>query len=203
MHALKAINELDAIIKDVTIPDIVLEFFYHDYIKNGAKYKDGLNAVVGDDKRYTVNRALKEWSTTVTPKRDILEGLHSNVTPEKIAGFFGDLFDFDYNKHKSDDLEVLYEVTARHLVIMFHAFDELQKYDDTSRNKIVDSFLQKEVLEKSRWSEHLVEPDMNSLKKGVGKYGELQNGSFRMKVHDTGISRDGPQLYNQTYGRDR
>jgi|GEM_PF-5731840 len=180
-HALKAINELKAIINDVAVPDSVLAFFYHDYIKIGAKYKDGLNAVVGDDKGYTVNRALKEWITTVTPQRDILEELYGNVTPKKIARFFGDLFDFDWSKHKTDNIELLYEVTARHLVIMFHAFDELQKYDSASREVIIDVFLRDTVLDRCGWIAHEDGLSLRSLKDELERHATLKSERIIMK----------------------
>lgn len=91
------------------------------------------------------------------------------------------MFDFCYDKHQESDIELLYEVTARHLVIMFRAFDNLQHYENGLRSQIIDTFLQKEVLEKSRWNEHEAVIDLESLKLGIGKYSELQNGGFRMK----------------------
>lgn len=187
VHALKAINQLEKITKDENVPDIILEFFYHDYIKVGAKYKDGINAVAGAN---GVNRAINSWNNTSASKKYILEGLHQNTKPEKIAGFFGDLFDFDCDKHQESDLELLYEVTARHLVIMFHAFDSLQKYNDESINNIIDIFLQKEVLERSLWNEHEAELNIESLNVGIKKYSELGDGVFRMKRREQLINRD-------------
>lgn len=178
VHALKAINQLEKITKEENVHDIVLEFFYHDYIKVGAKYKDGINAVAGANR---VNKAIHNWNNTSASKKHILDVLHQNNKPEKIAGFFGDLFDFCYDKHQESDIELLYEVTARHLVIMFRAFDSLQHYENGLRSQIIDTFLQKEVLEKSRWNEHEAVIDLESLKLGIGKYSELQNGGFRMK----------------------
>jgi hypothetical protein len=174
------INTINKLLSKDHISPNELEFFYHDYLKTGAKCKDGLNAVLEDGQNgYTSNRAIRDWTQTVSSKRDILERIRENVTPEKIAGFIGDLFDFQYEKHRSDNIRALHKVTARHLVIMFKAFDQLQLMDPDYKNRVIDCFLEKEVIEKSEWSKK--EPSFSKLKNEVGKYADFDSTEVRMK----------------------
>ena len=181
IHGLKTINTINKLLSKDHISTNELEFFYHDYLKTGAKFKDGLNAVLADGENgYTSNRAIRDWTQTVTSKRNILEGIRENVTPEKIAGFFGDLFDFKQSKHKGEDHDTLYKVTARHLVIMFHAFDQLQSISSEDKSSTVQSFLQSEVLEKSGWNKQRG-LDLASLVEGIKKHSQIESGKFSMK----------------------
>lgn len=142
---------------------------------------------------YTSNRAIRDWTQTVTSKRDILEGIRENITPEKIAGFIGDLFDFQHKKHRGDDLETLYNVTARHLVIMFKAFDQLQSLSSEGKSAIVEGFLQSEVLEKSEWKKR-GSLDLGSLVEGIKKHSRIESGEFSMKS-----SREEEQMFESSH----
>jgi hypothetical protein len=179
IHALKMINELDRICDVSFNHDSSLEFFYHDYLKIGSKYKDGANAAAGDSVKVT--KILRQWDNTVADRKELLRDFRKLISPEKIAGFFGDLFDFEYSKHKEVRLNSLCEIIARHLVIMFHAFHELQKYDEIPKNKIIDSFLQEEILGKQGWSRTQETLDINILKQEISKYCVLEKDNYKMR----------------------
>ncbi len=181
VHALKTINTINKLLSKDLISPNELEFFYHDYLKTGAKCKDGLNAVLQNGENgYTSSKAIRDWTQTEADKREILEKINENSTPEKIAGFIGDLFDFQYEKHRSDNIRSLHKATARHLVIMFHAFDQLQSMSPEDKRAIVQSFLQSEVLEKSGWNGKRG-VDIDSLTRGIQEHSRIESGEFSMK----------------------
>ena len=181
VHALKTINTTNRLLSKDVISGNELDFFFHDYVKTGAKCKDGLNAVLHDGGNgYTSSRVIRDWTQTETDKRGILEKINENSTPEKIAGFIGDLFDFQYEKHHSDNIRSLHKVTARHLVIMFHAFDQLQSMSSEDKSAVVKSFLQSEVLEKSGWNKRRG-LDIDSLTEGITEHSRIDSGEFFMK----------------------
>lgn len=73
-----------------------------------------------------------------------------------VSKCFGDLFDFKGEKHKSEvtaDPELLYRVTARHIVCMFRAFNKLQLLDHV-QGQIIDKFLEDAVLEEQGWKQY-------------------------------------------------
>lgn len=196
IHGLKTIHTINKLLSKEHISSNELEFFYHDYLKTGAKFKDGLNAVLADGENgYTSNRAIRDWTQTVTSKRNILEGIRENVTPGKIAGFFGDLFDFQYQKHKSDDARVLHKVAARHLVIMFKAFDGLQSMGMEDKKSIIDNFLQSEILENSGWNRRKG-VNIASLEAGIQDRSEVYSDEFSMKSSTGNILK--PQSKSRT-----
>lgn len=70
--------------------------------------------------------------------------------------------------------------------VLFHAFPNLQKFDDETKTKIVDSFIEQEVLKNQNWSSAstgLGAPiTKDSVKSGMSQYAELNSsGRYRMK----------------------
>lgn len=178
IHALKAVDDL------LSIDDAdnkQLNYFYENYIKTGAPYKDGANAIFGEK---AVKILDKSWSKLGSKdKRNKIKGLYNDNVVDKIADFFGDLFDFQYQKHK-DRLDVptlLYEVTAKRIIIMFHAFEKLQNIDNNAKDKIIDKFLKDKVLENQGWRQFKIkqgkkktELTLDILKLRLNNYANLE-----------------------------
>lgn len=178
IHALKAINDLKSIYEeeDFDIGEIRADRFYSKYIEVGAPYKDGANAIFTRNKVKNLN---KIWSDTLS-KKAFLNKLYSDTSKEIIGDFFGDLFDFKHDVHasKQDSDALLYKVVAKHIVVMFHAFDEFQSFDNGTKKEIIDKFLQQEILQNQGWDQleirqtakKVVKLDIKSLQEGVGEY---------------------------------
>lgn len=148
-HALKAASALTHLINDSTTR--AENHFYDDYIKVRAPYKDGANALFGKDNIIDIHKNQDKTKIDWTD-------LYGLIKEEKIAEFFGTMFDFKYDNHFREDIDVLYEVVAKHLIIMFNAFENLKKRDT---DHIIDLFLKKQVLENSGWKNHLTSSNNN------------------------------------------
>jgi hypothetical protein len=182
IHALKAINDLKSIYQeqDSDIRETRMDRFYSKYIEVGAPYKDGANAIFGESR---VRELSRKWSY-ILDKKAFLNKLYADTNKEiigkMIGNFFGDLFDFKYSIHgsKMQSSELLYKVVAKHIVTMFRAFDELQSFDDAVKEKIIEEFLQQEILKEQEWDQldiprtakKIVNLDLKSLQEGVNKY---------------------------------
>jgi hypothetical protein len=152
-----------------------MDRFYSKYIKTGAPYKDGANATFGESK---VKKLNDEWAS-ILDKKAFLNKLYTSTSKEIIGGFFGDLFDFKYSVHagKSRPATLLYKVVAKHIVAMFHAFDEFQSFDNDTKKEIIAKFLQQEILEKQGWNnlkirqeKKVINMDLEFLREGINKY---------------------------------
>ncbi len=185
IHALKAINYLKSIYeeKDSEARETRMDRFYSKYIEIGAPYKDEANAIFGENKVKDLN---KKW-TSILDKKAFLNKLYTDTNKEIIGDFFGDLFDFKYSVHASKPRPdtLLYKVVAKHIVIMFHAFDEFQLFDNDTKKEIIDQFLQQKILEKEGWSNFKifqkgkkVTMNLEFLKEGINKY--LNFAEYRM-----------------------
>lgn len=192
-HALKAISGLKTIY-DLRDCDENIEpqinRFYKNCIKIGAPYRDGANAIFGRDK---VGRLDNIWKDT-SDKKAFLVRFYSDVNKEKtasitseIAGFIGNLFDFKHDVHgtKTDARKLLYKVIAKHIVIMFRAFDEFKSFSEEDKNSIIDQFLSDEVLNNQGWlnsnirqGKKFFKLDLKSLKNGIKECANLSE--FRM-----------------------
>jgi hypothetical protein len=91
-----------------------------------------------------------------------------------------------YNKDalpRDNDVEKLYQVAARHVVLIFNCFRGLSCFSEIRQRKIVDSFLN-DLIEKEGWREEEVELD--SFLDALDEYAILfyKEGNFSMKEHD-------------------
>jgi len=192
IHALKAINDLKSIYDDIKsneitgaqINEVKLEHFYKKYTKTGALYKDGANAIFGTDKIVALNIKLE----SALDKKSFLDRLYTDTDKTQIGGFFGDLFDFKHSVHggKAKVDETLYKVTAKHLVVMFRAFDKFQTLDQTTKDSIIDKFLTRKVLQDQEWNRLKIaggrksKPlNLSSLKVGIDSCVKLDE--FKLK----------------------
>lgn len=169
-HALKAISDIVTIsYTNNDVCDQEMDYFYENYLKKGAKYKDGFNAIAGEKVAKNFICALDSYHD-IDHKKLALRDYSINVTNDKIASFFGDLFDFNYQKHKSKNIDLLYRVVARHIVIMLHAFNGLQKLDYVP--DIIDTFLSESVLKSNEWDK---KPRFtkNDLSQGILRHAEF------------------------------
>jgi hypothetical protein len=185
IHALKAINDLKALCdNNDTFNETRLNRFYKKFIKVGSPYKDGANEIFGEG---SIKELNKYWGKKSRSKAFELRKLYYDIDKEKIGKLFGDLFDFKYSVHsdKSKPDTLLCKVVAKHIVTMFHAFDELQSFDDTIKGEIIDKFLQQEILEKQEWNnlkirqgKSVIDMNLEFLKQEVNKY--LNFAEYRM-----------------------
>ena len=180
-HALKAINDLKPIYEesDSSVKEARMDRFYKKYVETSAPYKDGANAMFGE----SVVKSLNQKWDSVLDKKAFLNKLYTGANKEKIGKFFGDLFDFKCEAHKSkkSSEDLLFKVTAKHIVTMFRAFDEFQSFDTETKQQIVDKFMEKEILQEQGWSDHAkregrkkVSMNFETLKEGVGKFLNLE-----------------------------
>lgn len=108
--------------------------------------------------------------------------------PNVVGKAFGDLFDFECKGGRKENL--MYEVTARHLVIMFNAFDALQEFGELQKTQMINTFIEKEVLENQKWNEYKIDiedemEEENSLNlediiTGIGGEANLNNRNYKM-----------------------
>ncbi len=103
--------------------------------------------------------------------------------PKIVGGKFGDLFDFRYLSEREYLLPI---VTARHLIILFHAFPNLQKLDNEIKKKIIDYFVDNNVLEVQGWKVSKTELGAPITKDHISsemhKYADLSGNKYRMKT---------------------
>lgn len=126
-----------------------------------------------------------------------LEKVDNDLVPDKImiSHLFCDLFDFkrevDFSggKKETRNVEDLYDVSARHLVIMFTAFKGIADYFKTpTKDLIIDGFLIS-VIDKQGWKSCGDLGDTNSkklenLKKNVGLRIEIKDGYYQLKPRE-------------------
>jgi hypothetical protein len=182
-HALKAINDLKSMHENPSISGKEMDRFYAKFIKTGAPYKDGANAIFGKDKVTSLNG---KW-TGILDKKAFLNKLYTDTDKGQIGSFFGDLFDFKHSIHKSklNSEQLLYKVAAKHLVIMFHAFSEFQSFDEAIKDDVINKFLNEGVLRDQEWSQLKVQKGIRkvnltlpTLENGTKTYAKLDE--FRM-----------------------
>jgi hypothetical protein len=164
VHSLKAVNDLINIIvmpldtmTNAADQSQLLESFYKHYVQTDARYKDGANHIFGTKK---IARLNAQWENSRVDKINALQALHTELMDSEnfvkiIGSCFGNLFDFNYEIHgnKPTAMGALFQVTAKHIVVMFRAFPGLQLIEDSVRDKIIDDFLDEYVLKKQGWLE--------------------------------------------------
>jgi len=184
IHALKAINDLKSIYDDTTVSEAKINRFYKRFIETGAAYKDGANAIFTESKVTELN---KKWDTLLN-KEAFLKKLYSDVDKKQIGNFFGDLFDFKYSVHggKAKSEQLLFKVIAKHLVVMFRAFDEFQSFDQATKDSVINKFLDEKVLKDQKWGDLQLRSgtktkplQISMLNDGVKSYAKLDK--FKMK----------------------
>lgn len=182
IHGLKAVNDLKAVFdeSDPLVKETRMDRFYKKYIETSAPYKDGANAIFGEK---TIKLLNKKWDSSIYNNVVFFNNLYRNLNKDKVSELFGDLFDFKYETHgkKAKSEELLYKVTAKHIVTMFRAFDDLQSFDNETKQQIINRFIQKEILQDQGWSNHIkrdgtkrVPMNFETLKEGVGKHLNLE-----------------------------
>jgi hypothetical protein len=165
IHGLKAINDLANLIEILSDSSINIvdqeqrvENFYNDYIKTYAPYKDGANEIFGTVQITCLNTQWERLSgdqRTTSLQTLQLELLTSGDFIKVMGSCFGNLFDFKYDVHKDaeDAAAVLFEVIAKHMVVMFRAFPRLRSFEEAIKENIIDEFINECVLKEQRWSQ--------------------------------------------------
>jgi hypothetical protein len=135
----------------------------------------------GQDKYYQSDNSDQELKTKLQNLYEIHNGYINNEISEIIGKKFGDLFDF--RQRPEIKIGLLHEVSARHLVIMFNAFDNLQSFTEAQHQTMIDIFIEKGVLVDQKWDqressgEKLTKED---VKEGINSFAKLQEGEYKM-----------------------
>lgn len=188
----KALNGLMAIDKLRSLPETAesKKSFFEEITKKNSTLLFGFRQLFGITAKYN------------HPFNDLVKSLQENPNSEdlrsqfiimvkdvkdaslnaKIGEFTNDLFDFKYELHsKTTDVEnVLYKLCARHISIIFNAFESLTKVPELEKKLIIDGFLSK-VLSDQDWQKLCVYKDdddqttvlnlgIDTLRDGVFRY---------------------------------
>ncbi len=188
---LSAKKQLETV-DDVMEEKIVAEFF-DDYNEPHSKLKSGIKQILPSEATQPKKGKRAKGQVDSTPQKSLeqwAQEIEKSSALENVGKLFGDMFDFSYEKHEDDDNpeQLLYKVTARHLVIMFIAFKQLQELSKEEQKIIIDSFLNT-VLENQHWKKFNIvdeggdenELTVEALEAGIKQHAMLgEKGTFRM-----------------------
>lgn len=189
VYCLKAINDLSAMCREKHSAEELdtarIKVFCKRYIETNALFIMGANYGFSASRVTRLSRLAKAYKQDEL-KRGLF-ALYSELDiTQKIGQCFGDLFDFRQQAHV--DLATfnrLYKVVAKHLVVMFNAFEEFKHYDSTLKTEIIEYFLNKGVLEEQGWKNasilikgRNIRLDLLSLNARIKEYANLD--TFKM-----------------------